>query len=66
MGGDINIPDTFLNTTEFNQIIAELPPIKLALDAIGGPVVTDMARVLGPNATLVTYGKMSGGPPRRA
>lgn len=59
LGGDINIPDTYLNTAKFNEILADLPPIKLALNCIGGEVVTNMARVLAPGATMVTYGGMS-------
>jgi len=58
-GGDINIPDTYVNSTGFKDIIADLPPIKLAFNCIGGDVIADMARNLGNNATIVTYGSMS-------
>jgi len=33
--------------------------LKLGLNCVGGEVVTNMARVLAPNGTLVTYGGMS-------
>ncbi len=59
LGGDINIPDSYLHTIDFKELISELPPIKLALNCIGGEVATDMARVVGNNATMVTYGGMS-------
>lgn len=59
LGGDVNITDKYLNTAEFNEIMADLPPCKLALNCVGGEVTTDMARVLAPNATMVTYGGMS-------
>lgn len=59
MGGDINIPDNYLSSKEFQQVLKELPPIKLAFNAVGGDVVTDMARALSYGATLVSYGGMS-------
>lgn len=59
LGGDVNVTDAYLNTAEFNEIMAELPPCKLALNAVGGEVATDMARVLGAGGTMVTYGGMS-------
>lgn len=58
-GGDVNITDDYLNTPGFHEILAELPPIKLAFNAVGGKTVTDMARSLSPGATVVTYGGMS-------
>lgn len=58
-GGDVNFADNYLNTDAFREIVNELPPIKLGLNCVGGDVVTDMARVLGTNATMVTYGGMS-------
>lgn len=58
-GGTINVPDTYVNSAGFKDIIAELPPIKLALNCVGGNVATDMARNLGDGATLVTYGNMA-------
>lgn len=59
LGGDINVFDTYLNSANFNDIIKELPPIKLALNCVGGEVATDLARVLAPGGTMVTYGGMS-------
>lgn len=59
LGGDINIPDSYLHTADFKELITELPPIKLALNCVGGEVATDMARVVGSGATMVTYGGMS-------
>lgn len=59
LGGDINIFDSYLNSAAFLEITKDLPPIKLALNCVGGEVATDLARVLAPNGTLVTYGGMS-------
>ena len=58
-GGDINVPEDYVNSYGFNEMIKELPPIKLALNCIGGDVCVDMVRVLGKGATMVTYGGMS-------
>lgn len=59
LGGDVNITDTFLNSHGFKEILFELPPIKLGFNCVGGEGATDMARVLAPGATMVTYGGMS-------
>ena len=59
LGGDVNILDCQLNTPFLKEILAELPPCKLALNCVGGESTTDMARCLAPGGTLVTYGGMS-------
>jgi len=59
LGGDINIPDTFVDSAELKDILKDLPPIKLALNCVGGDLVTRMARCLGQGAAIVTYGGMS-------
>jgi len=59
LGGDVNVTDLYVNAHGFNEILADLPPCKLALNCVGGDVVTEMSRVLAPNGTLVTYGGMS-------
>lgn len=52
LGGDINIPESFMGTPEFREIISELPPIKLALNGAGGECVSDFARVVGKSLFL--------------
>jgi len=59
LGGDINILDSYLNTPEFQEILSEIPGIKLALNSVGGKIVSDISRILSPNATIVTYGGLS-------
>lgn len=59
LGGDINILDSYVNSREFKEILRDLPPVKLALNSVGGDIVTDMARVLPYGATIVTYGGMA-------
>lgn len=58
-GGYIVDTETYLNTPSFKRLTADLPKPKLALNCTGGPVVTDMARILDEGATLVTYGAMA-------
>jgi len=58
-GGDVNVLDSYVNTPGFRGILSDLPPCKLALNAVGGEVATNMARSLPPGATMVTYGGMS-------
>lgn len=59
LGGDVNITDDVLNTIEFTEILADLPPIKLGFNCIGGKPAAEMMRCLGTGATIVTYGGMS-------
>lgn len=59
LGGDVNVPDHYVGTASFNEILKDLPPVKLALNCVGGSSATDLARVLAPGGTLVTYGGMS-------
>ena len=59
LGGDFNVPDTYVNTPGFNEILADLAPCRLALNCVGGEDVTDMLRILAPGGTLITYGGMS-------
>ena len=60
LGGNINITDAYFGTTQFDEILQDLPrPIKLGLNTVGGEAAANLARVLGANASLVTYGAMS-------
>jgi mitochondrial enoyl-[acyl-carrier protein] reductase / trans-2-enoyl-CoA reductase len=59
LGGDVNILDSQLNAPFLREILAELPPCKLAFNCVGGENTTEMARCLAPGGTLVTYGGMS-------
>jgi mitochondrial enoyl-[acyl-carrier protein] reductase / trans-2-enoyl-CoA reductase len=60
LGGDVNITDEQLRSYEFHHdILSEMGPIKMALNCVGGRVVTDMVRLLPPNTSLVSYGGMS-------
>lgn len=59
LGGDVNVPSNFVGSYQFNEIIKDLPPIRLGLNCVGGDLVNDMVRSLGPNATIVSYGGMS-------
>jgi trans-2-enoyl-CoA reductase len=59
LGGDINIPDTYLNTEGLREILKDLPPCKLAFNCVGGEESTNLVRSLATGATVVTYGGMS-------
>ena len=58
-GGDINICSDWLNSNHCKEALAELPPIKLGLNCVGGSAVADMCRVMGNGGTIVSYGSMS-------
>eukprot|EP01120_Amphizonella_sp_Union-15-10_P005811 TRINITY_DN1774_c0_g1_i1.p1 TRINITY_DN1774_c0_g1~~TRINITY_DN1774_c0_g1_i1.p1 ORF type:complete len:373 (+),score=63.04 TRINITY_DN1774_c0_g1_i1:130-1248(+) len=54
-GSYIVVPEDYLPTQDFKRLISDLPKPKLALNAVGGPTVTEMARNLAVGGTLVTY-----------
>jgi len=59
LGADIVIPDGYVRTPAFRELISDLPAPKLALNAIGGQSATDMSRLVCEGGTMVTYGGMS-------
>lgn len=58
-GGDVNVPDFYVGTPAFKEILGDMAPCKVAYNCVGGDVVLDMARSLPKGATIVTYGGMS-------
>jgi len=58
-GGDVNVPDSYVGTPAFKEILSDIAPCKLAFNCVGGNSVLDMARSLPKGATIVTYGGMS-------
>lgn len=62
LGADHVITDKENASKAFGKVVKEWTkgnPIMLGLNCVGGPNVSGMARKLGKNATLVTYGGMS-------
>ena len=59
LGGTVNVPDYYVNTPGFREILSDYPACKLALNCVGGEETTEMVRSLAPGATVVTYGGMS-------
>ena len=59
LGGDVNVTDDYVKTAAFKELIADLPPVKLAFNCIAGDVAVQMAESLAPGGSLVTYGGMS-------
>lgn len=45
-GAYMVVGDDYLRTNEFRELIADLPRPKLALNCVGGPSATEMARLL--------------------
>ncbi|KAL7003906.1 hypothetical protein EMMF5_006554, partial [Cystobasidiomycetes sp. EMM_F5] len=62
LGADLVYPYSELEDKSFKKRPAEQissSPMRLALNCVGGPTTTAMAKLLGKDATLVTYGAMS-------
>jgi trans-2-enoyl-CoA reductase len=64
LGADLVVTDAELRTRDFRDRVRELTDggrdrVGSALNCVGGPLVTDMARLLSPGAPVVTYGAMS-------
>jgi len=58
-GATMVVTTDYLKTPNFIELTSEFPKPKLALDAVGGTVATDLARRLAPGGTLVSYGAMA-------
>mmetsp|Transcript_26771 Transcript_26771/g.36869 ORF Transcript_26771/g.36869 Transcript_26771/m.36869 type:complete len:391 (+) Transcript_26771:810-1982(+) len=59
LGGDLVVTDEYLQSRGFQEIARELPPVRLALNCVGGDSAALLARTLAPHGTLVTYGSMA-------
>jgi trans-2-enoyl-CoA reductase len=57
-GAYLVVDDEYIRTPEFRKLISDIPKPKLALNGVGGPSATELARLLGNGGTLVTYGGM--------
>mmetsp|Transcript_29361 Transcript_29361/g.38625 ORF Transcript_29361/g.38625 Transcript_29361/m.38625 type:complete len:369 (-) Transcript_29361:145-1251(-) len=62
IGGDIVVFEDYVNSWQFERLMADLPKPSLALNCVGGKSATNLARSLAPHGTLVTYGGMSKAP----
>eukprot|EP01087_Luapelamoeba_hula_P008429 TRINITY_DN20_c1_g1_i3.p1 TRINITY_DN20_c1_g1~~TRINITY_DN20_c1_g1_i3.p1 ORF type:complete len:457 (+),score=128.66 TRINITY_DN20_c1_g1_i3:59-1372(+) len=58
-GGYIVAPEVLLGTPEYRRLVSDLPAPRLALNCVGGTSATEIARTLGQDGVLVTYGGMS-------
>jgi len=59
LGGDIVVTDRYANTSSMTELVSDLPKGKLGLNAVGGDSTRAIARLLGDEAKIVTYGGMS-------
>lgn len=48
-----------MSSAGFQEILKDIPGVKLGLNSVGGDSVYDIARVLENKGTIVTYGGMS-------
>jgi len=60
LGGTVVVDHQFAGHSAMREVASDLPRPKLALDAVGGSSVTEMARMLAPRGTLVTYSGTAG------
>eukprot|EP00871_Galdieria_phlegrea_P003229 jgi/Galph1/3907/GphlegSOOS_G2516.1 len=61
-GSEIVVSDHYVGTYAMRRLLEDLPPPRLALNGAGGPTATELARLLGHQGTMVTYGNASGKP----
>lgn len=60
LGGTITLTDKMLASPTFlNDVVGDLPPIKLALNCTGGAMGEGIARALSDGGVMVTYGGMA-------
>ena len=61
-GAYIVVTEAELQRQRFKELISDLPAPKLALSSTGGPVATNLARLLGEGGTFVNFGNSTGQP----
>jgi len=59
IGADLVLTEAYVMSPEYKRLVADLPKPKLGLNCVGGDSSADMARALGGEAHLVTYGSVS-------
>jgi len=59
LGANIVIKDTQLTDREVVKSITSQADIRLALNCVGGKTTTNMLKLLGNNAYIITYGAMA-------
>lgn len=59
LGADYVVTEDELRSTVMKDVLAVVPPPRLALNCVGGKNATDMLRHLATGSTMVTYGGMS-------
>jgi len=59
LGGYVVVDDDYSQGYRFRELLSDLPKPRLALDSLGGPTATELARLLAPGGTMVTYGAAS-------
>jgi len=59
VGAFMVVSEDYVKTPQFKRLLTDLPAPKLALNCVGGTSATDLARILGPGGSMVTYGGMS-------
>jgi NADPH:quinone reductase-like Zn-dependent oxidoreductase len=59
LGADIVIKDTDLTNRDIIKSITEKASIRLALNCVGGKTTTNMLKLLGMDAYIITYGAMA-------
>ena len=59
LGADIVIKDTDLTNRDIIKSITEKASIRLALNCVGGKTTTNMLKLLGTDAYIITYGAMA-------
>ena len=59
LGGDIVVTESYANSLNMTQLVSDMPKAKLALNSVGGQSARTVARFLGEDGTMVTFGGMS-------
>jgi len=59
VGGDIVVTEEYANSFPMQRLISDLQKPKLALNCVGGDSTRTLVKLLGNDATLVTYGGMN-------
>jgi NADPH:quinone reductase-like Zn-dependent oxidoreductase len=62
IGGFCVVPYSYARSNYMRRLLSDVPPPKLLLNHVCGPLGSQMVKLLGDNGTCVTYGSASGKP----
>merc|ERR1711916_101321 len=61
-GAFLVVPDDYVKTPKFKELLGDLPKAKLVFDSVGGSDVNELAKCVEDNGKVVSYANLSNNP----